>query len=90
MAPNKQLQDPGFGRSFKGKYKRLINDDGTFNVEREGTSMSLSNAYHYLINLRWRVFLFLVLLAFLCLNSLFAVAYMVIGVDTLSGVTPGL
>lgn len=84
------MQDPGFSRSFKGVYKRLINEDGSFNVHRQGTSTSLSNAYHYLINLSWRYFLLLVLVAFLCLNSLFATGYVLIGVDTISGITPGL
>ena len=53
MGDEQELNDPGFGRTFKGAYKRLINDDGTFNVEREGAIYGLSNAYHYLLKLSW-------------------------------------
>lgn len=84
-----QVQDPGFGQSFKGRYRRLVNKDGSFNVERHGAGVSLADAYVYLLGLGWTKFLLLVLLTFTIINSVFAGVYMAIGIEHLAGTSPG-
>ena len=54
----------GFGSVVTGQARqRLLNPDGTFNVERTGVSFSTSlNMYHTLLSMSWSTFLGLVLL----------------------------
>ena len=89
MAKQEQVADPGFGRTFKGAYKRLINDDGSFNVDRKGAIYGLSNAYHYLLKLSWTHFLLLLVLAYVALNCVFALGYLLIGIEDISGTVDG-
>lgn len=84
-----QSSDPGFGQSYKHPTRRLINKDGTFNVVRKGAGGSMANAYHFLVGLSlWR-FLLMVLGTYLLVNCLFAFAYIALGVEEISGATPG-
>jgi len=54
----------GFGNQLEGKL-RLINKDGTFNVNRKGLPLNESfHLYHYLISINWALFLFFVFLYF--------------------------
>ncbi len=66
--------------------QRLLNRDGTFNVRRDGLGFLKSlSVYHYLLTLTWTRFLAYVVVAYLGLNSLFAVAYLLSGTNALSG-----
>ena len=86
---SKQSSDPGFGRVLRGKYKRIINHDGSFNVVRVGgAEFSLGDTYQYLINLSWTKFLLLTFLLYCAFNALFAFVYVGIGIEDLSGCTP--
>ncbi len=83
--PNRDL---GFGAVVAGSQRqRLLNPDGSFNVEREGlsplTSLSL---YHYLLTTTWPRFLGLIAVFYLLSNALFALGYMACGPDALGGV----
>ncbi len=40
-----EIKDPGLGTGFKHKTKRMINADGTFNIERKGAFMKWRDAY---------------------------------------------
>jgi inward rectifier potassium channel len=56
-------KDLGFGTGASSKEQKLINNNGSFNVNRIGQSFFESfHIYHYLINQTWRNFIFLVLL----------------------------
>ena len=72
----KQVNDPvGLGEKYSSTTKRVVNKDGTFNVERKGTSFSFRDAYQYLINLSWTKFFVFILLFYFLTNLVFAVLY---------------
>lgn len=88
--PNRDL---GFGAVVaRDSRQRLLNRDGSFNVVREGLGFwSSISPYHYLLTTSWPRFLGLVLLAYLGLNALFALAFLACGPDALIGIdaSPG-
>lgn len=63
---------------------RLINNDGSFNVVRKGRR--LFAPYQELVEMSWIKFLSLTLLAYVSINALFAVGFLIIGTDSLSSV----
>lgn len=89
-------RDLGFGSVVTDQSRqRLLNQDGTFNVERTGLGRFTSlNLYHTLLSMSWRTFLSLVLLLYFLSNILFGVLYASIGsqalVDTSSTPTDNL
>lgn len=78
-----KLEDLGFGTRIVSK-KRFINKDGSLNVVRTGYSNW--TLYHHLTNVNWFGFFLHVVLYYVLVNSIFAIIYMMIGVETLSGV----
>jgi hypothetical protein len=66
--------------------RRIINQDGTFNVRRNGTTLRDFHPYLQLINMSWAGFLATLLLAFIVINSLFASVYFLMPTDQLSGI----
>jgi len=76
-----EYQDLGFGAVVAQESRlRLLNKDGTFNVDRRGRGFLASiSPYHSLLTMSWRAFLGLIVAAYLATNLLFACAY------TLSG-----
>jgi inward rectifier potassium channel len=77
--------DPGLTQTFAGPLRRIINDDGSFNVRREGTSWRDVHPYLHLINMRWPAFLGWVFIAYALVNVIFACIYYAIGVNQLDG-----
>ena len=77
--------DPGFGQKFKTKTKRVINKDGSFNVQRLPPKGSPKNYYHHLISMSWTRFLLLNLAFYIFLNIFFALVYMLIATGHLYG-----
>lgn len=85
-------QDLGFGSVVAGQSRqRLVNPDGSFNVERTGLSAITSlNAYHALLSMSWSSFLALILLLYFLSNVFFGSLYASLGDDALKDlVTPG-
>ncbi len=81
--------DPGLTQQYSGDLRRVINPDGSFNVQRKGTDWRDVNAYLYLISMSWTRF-FATIVAFYCIvNSVFAAAYYAAGPDALKGGTAG-
>jgi len=80
-AESEEDRDLGFGSVVTGRARqRLLNPDGTFNVERTGVSLSTSlNMYHTLLSMSWSTFLGLVLLLFFLSNIFFGILYASIG-----------
>lgn len=74
-------RDLGFGSVVSGQSRqRLLNPDGTFNVERTGLPLLSSlNLFHTLLSMRWRSFLLLVLLLYFLSNVAFGAVYSSIG-----------
>jgi len=83
-------KDLGFGTRTQEKGARLLNQDGTFNIERRGLKRDWStNIYHTLITMSWSRFSLLVLSIYLFANLIFANLYLIAGSDSLDG-TKGL
>lgn len=89
-------RDLGFGSVVAHESRqRLLNQDGTFNVQRTGLSfLSSLNLYHTLLSMSWKVFLSLVLLLYFLSNVIFGLIYASFGaeaiVDTSSTPTTSL
>jgi inward rectifier potassium channel len=83
--------DLGFGSVVTRSRRRLLNRDGSFNVERGGLGLFASlSLYHYLLTTTWPRFLGLVSAAYLAINTLFAGLYLACGPGALTGIaTPG-
>lgn len=81
----KKAQDPGLGVKFSKSVKQLMNPDGSYNIKRVGAVTGFRDIYKYLIDAPvWKFALFLVS-AFICVNLLFSIAYLIIGVDDITG-----
>ena len=78
-------EDLGFGSVVAGQSRqRLLNSDGTFNVERTGVSIFTSlNPYHTVLSMSWSTFLGLVLLLYFLSNVVFGALYASFGAGAL-------
>ncbi len=78
--------DLGFGTQIGSKQQRMINRDGTFNVNRKGQSFwDTFTIYHALITMTWSKFLLFVSLFYIAVNLLFAWVFYLIGMHHLAG-----
>ena len=77
--------DPGLTTRYTGSLRRAINKDGSFNVHRRGVTWRDVNPYLHLINMPWPAFMTTVFLAYLAVNTLFALAYFLIGTQQIQG-----
>ncbi|AEA45864.1 Ion transport 2 domain protein [Fluviicola taffensis DSM 16823] len=83
-----ESQDPGLGTSYQKSVKRILNEDGSYNIKRIGTIRMLKDFYKYLVDLNaWKFGTFLVG-SFLVANLLFAGIYCWIGTEHLHGINP--
>jgi inward rectifier potassium channel len=86
------LRDLGFGAVVSRESRlRLLNRDGSFNVERKGRSFldSLS-PYHVLLTMPWRWFFVIGIGCYLLANAIFAGLYLACGANALLSSTPGI
>jgi inward rectifier potassium channel len=90
MAENKKgkitLEDLGYGSGLQSK-KRFINKNGSLNVERPG--FSNWTLYHQLTEASWIGFFMYVIFYYVLVNSIFAIVYLLIGVESFGGVDSG-
>jgi inward rectifier potassium channel len=86
---SQQSYDPGLTQKYSGTIRRIINKDGSFNVRRRRLTLRNLNFYQHLINISWTRFLTLVLLFYVLINALFAVLYLLVGIETLKGAEVG-
>ncbi len=77
--------DPGLTQEFTAPYRRVINRDGSLNVERRGATWRDFHPYLHLINMGWPAFLLTLFLGYVAANMAFAVAYFSLGPDQLQG-----
>ncbi len=84
--PSPSSFDPGLTEQVTGKLRRSVNRDGSFNVHRRGRRFRDNNSYLALIHMSWPKFLTVVMIAFLAVNTIFAVVYVEIGIENLRGV----
>lgn len=89
----KEADDPpsdlGFGSKVADQARvRLLNRDGTFNVERKGLSFFKSlNLYHTLLSMSWWSFTLTAFAVYALVNLSFAVAFVLCGPEALAGST---
>jgi len=81
------LRDLGFGAVVsRESHQRLLNRDGSFNVERHGVGrLRALNVYHFLLTVTWPRFLLLVCATYLVANAFFASLYVLAGRAALTG-----
>ncbi len=82
-----EAQDPGLGTSYRRSVKRVLSEDGTFNIKRIGTVSGIRDFYKYLIDLSAWKFAFFLVAGFILVNVIFALGYVSIGMEHLHGVS---
>ncbi len=89
---DQDLRDLGFGSVVsRESQQRLLNRDGSFNVERKGLSLLESlSPYHVLLTMPWWQFFLLGVGWYFLANVLFSLAYMACGPGALVSTTPGI
>lgn len=76
----KEVTDLGLGNKVIDKNNRVINRDGSFNVERRGLPFFESfSVYHWLISMSWTKFCLLILAGYIAVNLFFATLYYIGG-----------
>lgn len=82
----KQAKDPGLGTTYQKSVKRMLNENGTFNIQRVGMVTGYKDIYKYLVDLpAWKFTVFLTV-AFILLNTFFTLGYILIGTSQLQGI----
>jgi inward rectifier potassium channel len=81
-----QINDPGFGEKVGGASRRIINKDGSFNIQRVGGEGGFRNLYQHLMQLSNGMFFLVVLGGFIFINIVFACLYFLVGPEHLIGV----
>ena len=77
--------DPGLTKQVIAPLRRVIGEDGKFNVHRRGTTWRDFHPYLQLVNMSWPRFLMWLFLGYVMLNSIFALIYFSFGPDQLTG-----
>ena len=77
--------DPGLTQKFAGPVRRIINEDGSFNVHRIGTTWRDFHPYLHLINMSWPGFLTTLFVGYLAVNTVFAMFYFWLPAGELQG-----
>jgi inward rectifier potassium channel len=75
--------DPGLTQKYDGPLRRAINPDGSFNVQKRGTSWRDVHPYLHLVSISWSEFLGLIVGGYVLVNFVFATAYYSLGPDAL-------
>mgnify|MGYP001013567040 CR=1 FL=1 len=85
QALSEKDRDLGFGEKVaRESRERLLNRDGSFNVERTGLKLtSLLNPYHFLLTMTWKMFIGQTLLVYFLSNVLFGLLYASFGASAL-------
>jgi inward rectifier potassium channel len=83
-APEDPSSDLGFGRVLSQQRElRLLNRDGSFNVQARGRGLHAFLAYSNLVSTTWNRFFLFVAIVYLTLNGFFALLYVAVGADGL-------
>ncbi|HEY6953236.1 MAG TPA: ion channel [Bacteroidota bacterium] len=81
-----EFRDLGLGSKVSNQGGRMINRDGSFNVVRRGLPFLQSlSVYHSLISMSWLKFNLLLVASFVAVNGVFALLYLLAGLEHLVG-----
>ncbi|MEI6881859.1 MAG: ion channel [Bacteroidota bacterium] len=79
-------EDIGFNVNVSKKIIRLINKDGSFNVNKLGLSkLESKSIYNIMLTIPWWKFNLFVLVSYIVINTIFACIYSLIGFEHLGG-----
>ena len=84
--PSVEFQDLGFGNKLQEGSNRFINKDGSFNIRREG--MKILTPYQTLLEISWQRFFVIIVIAYIGINAIFALIFVILGIENLSGYEP--
>lgn len=84
QTPKEEPRELGFGTKLVDTTTRLVNQNGTFNVERTGKPLG-RDLYHRFITMPWSLFFLLLVAGYFAINCLFALLYMAAGLEDLQG-----
>jgi len=79
-----KIKDPGFGYKSAKAARRMVNNDGTFNLTHHNKRFSFSELYSRLLAMPLKRFVLLALSVYIILNLFFATIYYLIGIEELS------
>lgn len=81
-------KEVGFGTKTIGKFERVVNKDGTYNVNRKGLPFfERISFFHWMINTKWSVFFAIVIGCFFLSSAVFALIYdFVLGAAHFNGI----
>jgi inward rectifier potassium channel len=87
VVSDEEVRDLGFGAVVAGESRqRLLNRDGSFNVQRRGLRLGSSlSLYHLLLTTSWTRFMGLIVGSYVLFNGGFGLAFVMCGPDALSG-----
>lgn len=80
----KRIKDPGLGNTSSPYAKRMVNKDGSFNIQHLNKPTQIRETYNYLVHVSWAKFFLFAFLAYIVLNTLFAFLYLLIGVEQIA------
>ena len=83
-----QIKDPGVGTKFDENIRRIINADGTYNVDKKGTPKGIKDVFKYLVEIGWAKFFLILFSAYIFLNIFFTVIYLLLGFENIQGIDP--
>lgn len=81
-----QIKELGFGS--RGFSSRLVNKDGSFNVEKRGIGLKAFSPYQWLLSMHWITFFLFICVSYIFINLVFASLYLLAGPDKLTGYQP--
>lgn len=81
-----RINDPGFGEKVDRNAQRIINPDGSFNIERIGVEGGFRNFYLKLLDKSNVAFFLFILTGYLIISFAFAVLYWSIGAEYMTNV----
>lgn len=81
----KKISDPGLGEVYEERTQRIINEDGSFNIQRTGIGSHFKHVFQWLINVEWPYFVMIIVTGYIIMNVIFAFIYQFIGIEHISG-----
>lgn len=82
----KAAKDPGLGSKYQKPLKRLLNQDGSYNIKRIGGISKFRDFYKHLLECSWTKFLLYITSFYLILNFIFTFLFIAVGIEELQGI----
>lgn len=83
-----QIKDPGIGTKVDKHTRRIINSDGTYNVNRKGGRSVFRDTFRYLVEISWAKFFLILFSSYILLNFIFTLIYLLCGFENIAGIDP--